>query len=362
MNKYKISNPVRLIAFFLTAVVLTCTFGFTVDGWQIDGGRDDDQIGYFPPAEDSTVDNTPEEPEVYVPPFLNRLTGLETDEDASKRPYFSFITDTALPSYGLSSADLLCEIPTESGERYIAFISDVESLSKIGSIMPERGYISNVVKYFGGISVSIGTDDSMDYPHCDNSANSFDLTKGNYYYTEFSDRFYTNRDLISVGLNNQGLKFNEESQCNLPFIFNDYGSSPIIYGNTITSQLKFSNDGSTTELRYNDSSSKYIIYKNELPKIDSLNGKTLEFTNCFVLFADSVTYDNAEYSQMVMDTIGQGKGYYITQGSLIEINWVGSEDGSLIFYTPDGEQLVANRGRTYISFIKSSKASLIPLG
>ena len=48
MNKNKLSNPVRLIAFFLTAVVLICTFGFTADGWQIDNNENNDSIGMFP--------------------------------------------------------------------------------------------------------------------------------------------------------------------------------------------------------------------------------------------------------------------------------------------------------------------------
>ena len=39
MNNKKTSNPVRMIAFFLAAVILICTFGFTVDGWQF---KDDD--------------------------------------------------------------------------------------------------------------------------------------------------------------------------------------------------------------------------------------------------------------------------------------------------------------------------------
>ena len=359
MNKFKLSNPVRLIAFFLTAVVLTCTFGFTVDGWQIISEEEDKDVGPFPPLDDALTGANPSEPEIYIPQFVNRLTGLETTEDAARKSYFSFVMDSTLPSYGISIADLLCEIPTENGDRYLAFISDIESLSKIGSLTPTRDYISNVVRYFGGVSVAVGKDDSMDYIHCDNTGKDFDLTNDNYYYTEFTSRFYTNSDLLSVGLRVHGFNFSEDGDYALPFKFADFGSLPIVYDNSAASQIKIKKDNSTTELRYNENSLSYILYKNELPQIDSLNGKMLEFTNCFILFADSITYDKAEYSQMVMDTLGQGTGYYITQGSYTKINWVGSEDGTLLFYTPDGEQLVANRGRNYITFVKSSTSDSV---
>ena len=70
---------------------------------------------------------------------------------------------------------------------------------------------------------------------------------------------------------------------------------------------------------------------------------------------DSVTYDNFECSQMIMDTLGSGRGFYFTNGTVCEINWVSNSDGSLSFYQPDGQKLIINRGRSYISFMKSSR-------
>ena len=113
---------------------------------------------------------------------------------------------------------------------------------------------------------------------------------------------------------------------------------------------------SVTEFKLNSETGEYLLYHNGIIKTDAINNKSAEYKNCFVLFADSVTYDNTECSQMVMDTIGSGRGYYFTNGGAIEINWVGTTDGSLTFYTTDGQRLCINRGRSYISFLKSSRA------
>ena len=363
MNKFKLSNPVRLIAFFLTAVVLICTFGFTVDGWQIGNYySNNEQQGPFSPPdnEENTETNSPSEPEIYIPEFVNRLTGIEISEEEATRAHFAFILNPTLSTYGLSRADLICEIPTEDGERLVAFISDIENLSKIGSISQTRGYISNVAKYFGGISTFSGCDDAISYTSCDLTSRQFDLTEGGYFYTEYTNNVYSNSDLINRGIKDLGIDCNTVDKASLPFNFVDFGCDPIMYDELSAQSITINRENSSyTELRYNSESGEYILYKNGLIKVDALNAKPVIFANCFVLFADSITYDNTECSQMVMDTIGQGKGYYFTAGGVIEISWIGTEEGALSFYTSDGERLTVNRGKTFISFVKSSKTDSV---
>ena len=365
MNKSKLSNPVRLIAFFLTAALLVCTFGFTVDGWQI-GGEEGNNKSDGPlssingETEDTTTNGSQDDPDIYIPAFVNKLTGIEISESESLNNHLAFVMDPSISSYGISRADLLCEIPTEDGDRYIAFISNTDSLSKIGSLAPSRGYISNVAKYFGSACLSVGNDDSIKYVHCNMADATLDLSDGGYYYSEFTSNLYTNCDLLSMAIAHSGSNFAQTNKEPLPFSFVDFGLEPIFF-ESITAQKITVNKGSdlSTELRYNTEIGRYILYNDGMPRIDSLNGKNLEFTNCFILFSDSITYDNAEYSQMIMDTIGKGNGYYFTSGGVIEFNWIGTEDGRLSFYTILGEKLVVNRGRSFISFVKSSKTESV---
>ena len=371
MNTTKSSNPVRLIAFFLTALLLVCTFGFTADGWHtgnsVDSSGKDDASNDIPKdtnndnnqSEDTPADN---EPDVYVPSFINRLTGLEASEEVASGHHYAFVLDGGLPFYGISSADIFCQIPTEGGSnKYIAFIHEDEQLWKIGSIAKTRGYISNVAKFFGGICISNGNEDEISYNQCDISTSHLDLSlSSKYHYTEFQSQVYTNSDLLKLGFSDN--KTSPDLVKNtLPYSFIGYGSDPIIYENPATNVKITESTTNTTEFIYSGEHGKYLICESGLPLIDSMNGSQVSFTNCFVLFADSVIYDNSECSQMVMDTVGNGRGYYFCNGSYTEIKWSSSSDGSMCFTLSDGTQLTINRGNTFISFQKSSLTDKISI-
>lgn len=368
MNKTKLSNPVRLIAFFLTAVILICTFGFTVDGWQNndaddtpskeDKNNEDEGEG----TEDLPTDTDPEpeepkEPVIYIPEFVNRLTGVETTEEISKTTPLAFIMNGEESCYGISRSDLLIEIPTENGgSRLVSFVTDRSELWKIGSLASARGYITNLAKFFGAIAVYNGLDDNISYESCDVTFTSFDVNENKgYHYTEYSDKCYTNCELIDAGLSSAGIKNVKTEDPSLPFEFTKFGENNVIYEVLANKAEIIGDDGERLELIYNSENAKYTYLKNNNTLTDALNGKALEFTNCLVLFADSIVYDNSNCNQMVMDTIGSGRGYCLTGGSVTEIRWTSTAGGIFTFYTTEGEKLTVNRGNTYISFLKSSR-------
>ena len=94
--------------------------------------------------------------------------------------------------------------------------------------------------------------------------------------------------------------------------------------------------------------------KNGVNKTDALNGKTIGFVNCFILFADSATYDNTSGTRLVMNTIGNGDGYYFTNGTMLKIKWFSDIDGNYCFTDTAGNVLSINRGQSYIGYVKSS--------
>ncbi len=366
MKKTPSSNPVRLIAFFLTAIILTCTFGFTVDGWQGDNGQDNtgaDSPTDTPPDEGTLPDDPPteppteEDPEIYIPEYTNRITGLEVSAEGVNKQVFAFVMSAALPLFGVSKADLLCEIPTELGSRYVALITDIEELWKIGSITNTRGYISNIAKYFGGILVSAGCEDAIEYPMCDISDSNLDLSENDgYHFTEHTENIYTNPDLLGGAMASTGLADKAPAYSPLPYIHRDFGSESISFAESEASKVTISGGADDlTELTYISESNGYSIIKNGEALTDSLNDNICIFENCFVLYADSAIYDRVSCTQMVMDTVGEGVGYYITCGTYTEIKWTATSGGIMTFYSPSGEKLTINRGSCYISFVRSSQ-------
>ena len=345
MNNKKTSNHVRLIAFFLTATTLICTFGLTVDGWQssnndsVNNKQDNDLLN------DTVSDISDEKC------FFSLLTGLSTTEDKANERPFAFIFDS-INSYGISASEVLIEIPIEDGEaRYLALMNDVSELKKIGSIACTRGYINNLIKYFDSIGVHNGCDDIIAYDSLDISDNSIDLSVSeDYGYTENKDRIFTNYSLINSGINDLGINTKVKDKKKTPFYF----SNDIVKYEKQALEVSLGlSEKSYIKLIYSSDGGKYSYYNNDIKKTDS----PLEFTNCFILFADSITYDNVNGVQLVVDTLGGGTGYYLTNGTYTSINWIADSSGTITFYIDKSEKLVINKGNSYIGFFRSSYAT-----
>lgn len=363
MNISRSSSTIRLIAFFLVAVILICTFGFTVDGWSfkknanINIGNEknnisDDKIAGIPNEDIPT--NT--EPEIYIPDYVNSLTGLETTEALSKRRPIAVVMNTDSASYATSHADIVAELPIEDGTtRLVAFITDTQSIGKIGSIAPSRNYISNLAYYYGAIPICYGNDDSISYSGCDVNESTFDLAKNSgYHYSEYTHYQYTNADLINAGIKNVGIS-TTNNELTLPYTFNDFGNDNVKGDMKAENvQIVFS-DSSVTGLVFSKETGGYTFTKDGAYKKDQLNDVSISFKNCLALFADSVTYEGTLSSQMVMNTIGSGTGFYFTEGTVISVSWSANADNGLKIISESGEILTLNRGTTYLSFVKSSR-------
>ena len=367
MNILKSTSPIRLIAFFLVAVMLICTFGFAVDGWNVKDDTENKPSGKNPEQNQGSTDldknDTKEDesqdtttPEIYIPKFTSYITGLEVSEEISNKKATAIVMNPSGSSYAISSAELVAEFPIEDGStRFLAFITDWSSAGKIGAILPTRSYISNLACYFDALTLSNGIDDSVFYKACDFSGSHFDLSKhSGYHYSEFTHYQYTNPDLLNAGLKNVGLSTVKNDKA-LPYVFNEFGAAPICSSTEAASISIQYSDSSDTEFHYSADSLKYTMHKNGEEKKDMLNGKNVEFANCLVLFADSITYESANGSQMIMSTASGGTGYYFTNGSAFTISWSADTDGNMTLFDDGGNKLTINRGNTYIGYVKSTR-------
>jgi hypothetical protein len=88
-----------------------------------------------------------------------------------------------------------------------------------------------------------------------------------------------------------------------------------------------------------------------------LNDKKVGFKNIFILFTDTMTYEGTSSTEMVMNTIGSGTGYYLSNGVGQSLTWESDVSGSLSFYDETGSKLTINRGSSYLGFVKSAKAA-----
>lgn len=367
MNTTKVGSYGKLIAFFLVAIILLCTFGFAVEGWQPNKGGDASE-GKLPSGEntgtggsvDAPTGTLPDEPDVPpAPVYYDRLTGLEISEEESTLRHLCFVMSSDAPLYGLSLSQVLVEIPTEGSEtRLLAFTRNAKNIGKIGSIAPTRDSFKNVCNALGGLLVSYGSDDITSADQSSASHEHLDLKSNvGYGYSEFTKYFYSNGDLLYAGLTNLGFSTSIDGDASSPFTFTDGG----VEGDTvaISVTLPFS-DTASTELIYSASLDEYVITKNGA-KLDALTDSPLSFKNALVLFADSVTYESEDGEITILDTAGGGKGYYMTEGAAQSITWSTDELGNMILLDSEGKLLSLNPGKSYIAFMKSSKMSAIKI-
>lgn len=288
-----------------------------------------------------------------TPVFKNVITGLEITESEYNSCAYGIVIDPSEAIYGLSYADIAIEFPTEMGTSRMLFFSTADDVIwKIGALAPTRKFITSMSSYFGGIVIAHGEDDKISY-----SVNSegalLDISKHNdCSYNDNGTLYYTNEKLIEVALNRTQYIATGNQYTAPPFIISSEAvNSGINCASTVLIPYSSNN---ITKLIYDESCDKYIYSKNSTAKQDMLNGDDIAFTNAFILFADTTTYESSTASELVMDTESGGSGYYFHNGKMTEIRW-SSNNGKLLFTNLMGEVLEVNVGNSYISFYKASE-------
>lgn len=357
MNTEKISNYNKLIAFFLIIVTLLSILTVSAKGWQdssipsngmdTNGTNNDNGGENKLPAE---LPATPSEPDTSR--FYHHITGVEVDEKNFCDSQVAYVIDGNSPLCGISNANLLIEFPIENGKtRYITVSDKSKDLSKVGSVTYSRHFISNLAAPFGATIISLGNDDAIEYDHVNTSAQEVDLQKNpGTYYTEYTYFTYTSSKLIEQSLGSSSTIKNT-----LPYAFKDsLAAEGTLSATTINIPYE-----TQTSVVYSQLENKYCIYKMGSNKIDVSSSNSVMFTNVLILYADSMTYETAEKTQMVMNTIGSGNGYFAYGGAAEEIRWSMDIEGNLSLFNKNGDKLEIGRGNTYIAYVKSSKTNNI---
>lgn len=367
MDSRRNGNLAKLVAFFLIVTVLVMAIAFSASGWQddsqnADSNNEPEQLPDKPQTDGDQTTKDPEEPETQA--YRHYISGLEITEAESILKPLCIVYDSIAPMYGISSSILTVELPVEGGKtRLLAFTNDATSLGKIGSILPTRGYISNVASYFGGVQVHLGYDDSFSYTRIESTDDFMDLSnKSGYYYTEYGMYSYTNKDLISAYIKNEGIGTVTGAPFSMPYEFRDENTESNNSGSIANTVLIQFDKGSTTELIYSKETDKYTIQKNSLKLSDKINDTTPTYDNVFVLYADAVTHETADATELILDTISGGRGHYINGGFSEEITWETTEDGTMRFLDGFGQPLKIDPGISYMAFTKSSLISGTKLG
>ncbi len=354
MNNNKQGGSLRPIVLLLFAVAVFCVVGIVAEGSRLPETAQDTDKGSADVSANKTGDG---QSAIESPLYVFPLTGKTTDKETAEKKPYATVTEASSTVFGISGDGITVEYPTEEGKtRYILMRSATRSLGKIGSIAPCRNGMTSLVKSFGAIMLSSGSDGSASL-----SAEELDyinLKVSNCAYSDADGKTVTNSYLLSSALEDSGIMTVTENY-SLPYLIS---SDNLFITGTQTAtnlQIPYAADNKT-EFCY-QSSGVYQMFKNQEPVTDGLDGCAVYVTNVLVLFCDAVTYETADTTETVMKTDTSGMGYYAVGGTVTRILWNANSDGTLSFTTQKGEPLSVSRGNTYISVCKSSKRNQVKI-
>ncbi len=308
-----------------------------------------------------------EEPEDAVPKGKAKsfLTGEWIDKKiAKKRPLAVMIGNTsdALPQFGISSADVIYEVPVEGAyTRLMAIFQDYSGLDKIGSVRSCRHYFIYFAKEFDAIYAHFGQaayaepvlarDDVHNLSGMDSAIESVMFYRDS--ERKSPHNAFISDEGIDAGIKEKGYrtkladgyeghyKFAEDDA---PVQLSDGEDAPVVSPGYFVNKPWFV---------YDSGDGLYYRYEFKDKQVDGANDKQLAVKNILVQYCGWSSLDDNGY--LDIDTTSGGDGYYITNGKMEKVTWKKEgEDSPARYYDESGEEITLNQGKTWVCVVRDT--------
>lgn len=286
------------------------------------------------------------------------------DVNSKTRPYAIMINchNDALPQSGIQNAYIVYELMVEGGiTRMMALFKDVD-VEKIGSIRSARAQYLDYVYENDAI-----------YTHAGGSAEAMEIignkgindinVDGQYGMRDKSlnrsweHTLFTSTKLLKKGAEAEKMRMTTDKGNLLTYSPESIDFS--IYKNVQEANnisIKYS-DYRISNYKYDNEKKVYLRSMNNIANKDLVTGKQYEVKNIIVYGVNYSTYTHSGYSgYQRLDNIGNGEGYYISEGYAVPITWKKSSKNAKTIYKvkETGKDLVVNDGNTYIQIYPTS--------
>lgn len=314
------------------------------------------------PEPDKEPEPEPEpEPEV-KDPIYSRFTGLEISEDnLNVRPIMAMIDNhhDARNQANLSKASIIYEMRVEGPfTRYAAIFEKQDENLLIGPVRSARpNFVSLAIQYnviylhYGGSTDGL----NMIYRNGVTSIEG-DLTEGIVTFRYFdTGKFaphngYTVLDNVYDYVEVNGIDL-EDTQTYFNF---NTDFTPINQGDDVSHiQIVYDYYSNFIDYYYDEVNQNYTRYREGVQMVDETTGTPVTPTNVIIQIADSYIYDNIGHQ--AFNTTGEGTGYLLSGGKVVEITWSQTWDETSVtqYYYLDGTPITLNPGQTWINVVDS---------
>ncbi|QUH21041.1 DUF3048 domain-containing protein [Alkaliphilus sp. B6464] len=288
---------------------------------------------------------------------VSPLSGLHAPEEKINRRPLAIIFDNqsgARPQAGLIDAEVAYEFLAEGNiTRYLGIFL-VNEPEIIGSIRSARPYFIEKALEFDSYFVHVGgSDQALADIKSKKVADIDAMSRGNDVFwrknhKKMPHNMYSSYDALKKAAEKSnyraepqfdGFKFNSELKVM------DMGE--------IAQEIKIKySKGHEPSYIYDDENKVYNRYYNGIEHKDETTKETLTATNIIIQEVAAKVIDDK--LRLDMNTVGEGRGKYITTGKTIDITWKkGSYEGATKYYDGTGQELSLNPGKTWIQVVRN---------
>ncbi len=308
--------------------------------------------------------------------IYNYLNGKTcTLEEQQKRPVAIMINNikNCLPQAGLTCGDMFYECSAEGGiTRLMMLTTDYESIPLVGSIRSSRDYFVDFLSNHEAIYVHAGGSEMAYAKLAWRKTNNLDgvnmYIPGMFWRDTWrlnnmglEHSLMTDGEKIQAGIEYMGYETTLPETYVCPFQFYDETVDNHIKGSPASHVHMISTSVQTVDFVYNEETGEYLRYQyNGMEHVDANNDEQLSVKNVLILFTDINVIPGDSYGHLSVGTVGEGQGYYITNGKRKVINWSRSGKTTPIHLEyRNGDELILNSGKTFICVVDDSVASKI---
>lgn len=311
------------------------------------------------PTENSTeVIETTAETENHDNDVRSKLTGLWVSKEVgNKRPFAIILNnlEMASPQSGITEADILYEAIVEGGITRLLGIYETLNSTRIGSVRSARHYFVSFADEYDAIFVHYG---ETTYATKKIAALGIDNLSGltgigeTVFYRDQTIKAphnaFATEEGIRKGAEIKGYRLEYDDNFEGHFSFYEEDTEIASNKNVKKINLNFTNYASPY-FTYKEDEKLYYRFQFETEHKDYNTGEQLKFKNIIVQFVKEWDIDKNDYQTMDIEN-ASGKGYYITNGKLVDITWKKNEaNKEMNYYDSKGNELRMNPGKTYIA-------------
>ena len=304
----------------------------------------------------ATPEPTPEPVET-ASGFTNPLTGEAMDKDISMlRPYTVMLNNhqNALPQCGISSADIIYEMPEEGITRMLGVYSQLPDCERLGSIRSTRPYHIDVSMSYDAIFVHWGRSEKAANMLWNTGIDHIELNEnpaGSYAYRDSTHSGYVEHtgfiktEQLEKFITDKSWRTEHESEHGYGFHFAE--APELSGGKAETVLVGFA--GKYSNFFYDAEKNGYTMAQYQIDYIDGDTGEIPAFRNVLVL--RTTIYDETGLASIVL-TDTTGTGYLFCDGKYEEIKWSrGALEDNFEYFKADGSPLELGVGKSYVCIV-----------